>query len=141
MPKATRRQFIGATATSAAALALTRRSLAEDPFAAVRAEVEKQHAEGVKRLQDWIRLPSIAAENRSMNEGCARMMELARDAGFQAVKRIDTDGHPSVFATLDSGARRSVGVYMMLDVKQADPAEWSSPPFEAAMRPSRHDSV
>jgi acetylornithine deacetylase/succinyl-diaminopimelate desuccinylase-like protein len=133
MPKATRRHFLGATATSAAALALSRRSFAQDPFAAVRTEIEKRHDEAVKRLQDWIRLPSIAAEGRNMNEGCERMMDLAREAGFQLVKRIDTAGSPSVFATLDAGAARTIGLYFMSDVKQADPSEWISPPFEAAI--------
>ncbi|HUL79929.1 MAG TPA: M20/M25/M40 family metallo-hydrolase [Vicinamibacteria bacterium] len=134
MPEASRRQFIGASATSAAALALSRRTFAQaaqDPLAVVRAEVQRRHDEGVKRLQDWIRLPSIAAENRAMNEGCDHMMQLAREAGFGGVTRVDTKGHPSVFATLDAGAPRTVGLYFMSDVKQADPAEWSSPPFEA----------
>ena len=133
MPKTSRRTFIGATATSAAALALPRLGLARDPFATVRAEVQKRHDEGVRRLQDWVKQPSIAAENRAMNEGCQIMMDLAREAGFQSVGRVDTDGHPSVFATLDAGAKRTVGLYFMSDVKQADPAEWSSPPFAAAL--------
>src|SRR6478735_8171524 len=34
-------------------------------------------------------------------------------------------------ATLDAGAARTVGLYFMYDVKQVDPAEWSSPPWEA----------
>ena len=132
MPRATRRHFLGASATTAAALALSaRRAFGQDPLAAVRAEVRKRHDESVKRLQDWIRLPSIAAESRAMNEGCDHMMELAREAGFEGVTRVDTKGYPSVFATLDAGARRTVGLYFMSDVKQADPAEWSSPPFEA----------
>jgi len=38
-----------------------------------------------------------------------------------------------VFATLDAGAPRTIGLYFMYDVKQADPAEWSSPPWEAAL--------
>jgi acetylornithine deacetylase/succinyl-diaminopimelate desuccinylase-like protein len=38
-----------------------------------------------------------------------------------------------VFATLDAGAARTIGVYMMYDVKQFDPAEWSSPPLAAAL--------
>src|SRR5207248_6359718 len=61
------------------------------------------------------------------------MLRLARDAGFQQAKRIDTDGHPAVFATLDAGAPRTFGLYFMYDVKQVDPSEWSSPPFEAAL--------
>src|SRR5262249_13191483 len=38
---------------------------------------------------------------------------------------------PGIFATLDAGAPRTLGLYFMYDVKQADPAEWSSPPFAA----------
>jgi len=133
MPKASRRQFLGATATSAAALALPRLARADDPLAAIRAEVRKRHDEGVTRLREWVKQPSIAAENRAMNEGCQLMLQLARDAGFQSVSRVDTDGHPSVFATLDAGATRTVGLYFMSDVKQADPSEWSSPPFAAAL--------
>lgn len=66
-----------------------------------------------------------------MDEGAELMMKMARDAGFQTAKRIDSDGHPAVFATLDAGAPKTFGLYFMYDVKQADPAEWSSPPFEA----------
>ena len=61
------------------------------------------------------------------------MMRLAREAGFQKAARIETDGHPAVFATLDAGAARTFGLYFMYDVKQADPAEWSSPPWDAAI--------
>src|SRR5438477_1698054 len=68
-----------------------------------------------------------------MDEGCDLMMRMAREAGFQTATRIDTAGHPGVFATLDAGAARTFGLYFMYDVKQADPAEWSSPPFDAAI--------
>jgi acetylornithine deacetylase/succinyl-diaminopimelate desuccinylase-like protein len=68
-----------------------------------------------------------------MNEGCDLLMRMLRDAGFDAVAKIPTGGHPGVFATLDAGAPKTVGVYFMYDVKQADPSEWSSPPFEARL--------
>lgn len=99
--------------------------------AAIHAEVVKQHATSVKRLQDWIALPSIAAENLNSNAGAEYMATLARDAGFQHVEIVQTDGKPGVFATLDAGAAKTVGLYFMYDVKQFDPAEWSSPPLEA----------
>lgn len=84
----------------------------------------------IKRLRDWIALPSIAAENRSMVEGAAYMADLAREAGFANVEILPTDGHPGVFGTIDVGAPRTLGIYFMYDVKQFDPAEWSSPPLE-----------
>src|SRR5450631_739101 len=55
-------------------------------LAGVRAAIEKQRPEAIKRLQDWIALPSIAAENRNMKEGCQMMMDLLKDAGFQSEK-------------------------------------------------------
>ena len=58
---------------------------------------------------------------------------MLRDAGFGQVTKVPTDGQPGIFATLDAGAPRTVGLYFMYDVKQADPAEWSSPPFDAAL--------
>src|SRR5438445_2110729 len=96
-------------------------------------EIEKRHDESIARFQNWVRNPSIAAEDRGMDEGCDLMIRMARDAGFQTARRIDTDGHPGVFATLDAGAPKTFGLYFMYDVKQAEPAEWSSPPFEAAI--------
>ena len=98
---------------------------------AVKAAIDKQQAEAIKRLQGWIALPSIAAENRNMPEGAQMMIDLLKDAGFQSAKVMPTDGQPGVFATLDAGAKRTVGMYFMYDVKQFDPKEWSSPPLEA----------
>ena len=102
-----------------------------DEFAPFKAEIAKRHDESVKRLQDWIALPSIAAESLNSQAGAERMAQLAREAGFQQVTIVPTDGKPGVFATLDAGAKRTVGLYFMYDVKQYDPAEWSSPPLEA----------
>src|SRR5438552_13308691 len=99
----------------------------------IESEIEKRHDESVGRLQEWVKHPALAAEDRGMDEGCDLMMRLARDAGFQKTTRIETDGHPGVFATLDAGAAKTVAIYFMYDVKQADPTEWSSPPFSAAI--------
>ena len=106
---------------------------AADDFAAIRAEIGKRHDEAVKRLRDWIALPSIAAESLNSVAGAEHMAELARDAGFQKITIIPTDGKPGVFATLDAGAKHTVGLYFMYDVKQYDPAEWSSPPLEGRL--------
>src|SRR5438874_1003427 len=59
------------------------------------------------------------------------MAKLAHDAGFQQATVVNTDGKPGLFATLDAGAPKTVGLYFMYDVKQFDPAEWTSPPTEA----------
>ncbi len=97
------------------------------------AEITKRHDESLKRLQTWIHQPSIAAENRGMNEGCELTMQMLREAGFAQVTKVPTDGQPGIFATLDAGAPKTLGLYFMYDVKQVDPAEWSSPPWDAAL--------
>jgi acetylornithine deacetylase/succinyl-diaminopimelate desuccinylase-like protein len=105
----------------------------QSDLAPVFAQIERQHDETVQRLQEWIRQPSIAAENRGVDEGCELTMRMLRDAGFTQVTKVPTDGQPGIFATLDAGAPRTLGLYFMYDVKQVDPAEWSSPPWDAAL--------
>src|SRR5690348_7728896 len=99
-------------------------------LATLRKQVAAQHDTTVQRLRDWIALPSIAAENLNYPQGADYMAKLLTDAGFQHVETIKTDGKPGVFATLDAGAPKTIGVYFMYDVKQFDPREWSSPPLE-----------
>lgn len=106
-------------------------SAREADMAAIRKAAEAGYDASVKRIQDWIALPSIAAENRDMDKGADYMAALASDAGFTNVEKIPTDGAPGVFGVLDVGAKRWLAIYFMYDVKQYDPAEWSSPPLEA----------
>jgi acetylornithine deacetylase/succinyl-diaminopimelate desuccinylase-like protein len=128
-----RRTFLHGAAAVGAAAMLPRHARAAATPKAVHDQVEKRHGEAVARLQQWIRQPSIAAENRGMTEGRDLMMKLLRDAGFGKVEAIPTDGHPGVFGTLDAGAPRTIGIYFMYDVKQVDPSEWKSPPWDAAI--------
>src|SRR5438046_9065579 len=59
------------------------------------------------------------------------MAKLARNAGFQQATVLNTDGKPGVFATLDAGSAKTVGLDCMYDVKQFGPAEWTWRPLEA----------
>ena len=129
-----RRTFLQDSA--AATAALTMPGLAwtqQSDLTPVFTQVERQHDATVQRLQEWIRQPSIAAENRGVNEGCDLTMRMLRDAGFQQVTKVPSDGQPGIFATLDAGAPKTLGIYFMYDVKQVDPAEWTSPPWDAAL--------
>jgi acetylornithine deacetylase/succinyl-diaminopimelate desuccinylase-like protein len=94
------------------------------------AAIHADHGAAIERLRDWIKLPTIANMNVNHQEGAEYMRQLVLDAGFQQAKIIKTDGVPGVFATLDAGAKETLAVYFMYDVKHYDPAEWSSPPLE-----------
>ena len=129
-----RRSFIAGAAATAAVLSPRRLfSAAQADLQPVWQEIQKRHDESVRRLQAWIRQPSIAAENFDVNEGCDLTMQMLLDAGFQSVTKVPTDGQPGIFAALDAGAPRTIGVYFMYDVKQVTPSEWSSPPWDAAL--------
>ena len=132
-----RREFLQTGLTAAAGFTLVN-SLAgaqggDAARDAVIAQIAPRHAATVKMLQDWIALPSIAAEDIGYPQGAEYMARLARDAGFERVEVIATSGKPGVFGTLDAGADTSLGVYFMYDVKQYDPKEWSSPPLEGRL--------
>ncbi len=138
----TRRDFVQGAAAGAALLAMggLPASLAASPAlpatpaaadrAAVLAQVAAQHDATLRRLREWIALPSIAAEDRNYPQGPEHMARLAREAGFQHVEVVPTAGKSGVFATLDAGAPTWLAIYMMYDVKQYDPVEWSAPPLE-----------
>src|SRR5215468_1892132 len=128
-----RRTFLHGAAVVGAAALLPRRAHGAAILKPVYDQIEKQRAETIARIQEWIKQPTIAAESRGITEGRDLTMRLLRDAGFGKVESVSTDGHPGIFATLDAGAQRTVGLYFMYDVKQVDPAEWRSPPWDAAI--------
>jgi acetylornithine deacetylase/succinyl-diaminopimelate desuccinylase-like protein len=104
-----------------------------DDLTAIKAQVAQRHDEAVKRLHDWIAQVSIAAEDRGYPDGAEYMARLAREAGFQQADVVPIDGKPGVFGRLNAGAAKTVGLYFMYDVKQFDPAEWTSSPTDAQM--------
>jgi acetylornithine deacetylase/succinyl-diaminopimelate desuccinylase-like protein len=127
-----RREFIQGALAGAALTSLPISVFGADnsDMQAVLAQVPKMHDDNVKRLQEWIALPSIAAENLNYPQGPDHMAKLAREAGFTDVEIIPTSGKPGVFGVIDAGAPTTVAIYFMYDVKQFDPSEWSSPPLE-----------
>lgn len=128
-----RREFLGSAIGAAVAASCVSNTQAAVRLEPVYQQITRRRDDAVKRLQDWIRVPAIAAENKGFAESSEFTMGLLRDAGFQKVSRVPTDGHPGIFATLDAGAKRTIGLYFMYDVKQVTPSEWTSPPWEARL--------
>src|SRR5260370_837601 len=120
-----RHAIVAMIAASTCLIVSTHSFAAGEDLGDIRSEISKRHDEAVKRLRDWIALPSIAAEDRNYPAGAEFMAQLARAAGFQKAVVISTDGKPGGFATLDACGAKTVGVYLMYDVKQLDPSEWT----------------
>src|SRR5947207_5756648 len=128
-----RKTFIITAGTAATIFLSNQQALSADDLADIKEQITKQHDQSVNRLQDWIHQVSIAAENRGYPEGADYLIKLLQEAGFDQARQVPTQGKPGVFATLDAGAQKTVGIYFMYDVKQFDPAEWTPPPTDAAL--------
>ena len=129
----TRKTFFIAAGTAATIFLSNQQAWCADDLTDIKEQITKQHDQSVKRLQDWIHQVSIAAENRGYPEGADYLIKLLQEAGFDQARQVPTEGKPGVFATLDAGAQKTVGIYFMYDVKQFDPVEWTSPPTDAAL--------
>src|SRR5881409_2627525 len=90
-----RRTFLkNATAGTAALACAPRGWTAQIDLDRIRKEVETRHDESVRRLQEWIHQPSIAAENRGFSEGCDLAIRLLREAGFDRAIRVQPMANP-----------------------------------------------
>jgi len=129
----TRKTFFMAAGTATTIFLSNQQAWCADDLTDIKEQITKQHDQSAKRLQDWIHQVSIAAENRGYPEGADYLIKLLQEAGFDQARQVPTEGKPGVFATLDAGAQKTVGIYFMYDVKQFDPVEWTSPPTDAAL--------
>src|SRR5437773_10252580 len=129
----TRKTFFLAAGTAATIFLSNQEAWCADDLTDIKEQISKQHGQSVKRFQDWIHQVSIAAENRGYPEGADYLIKLLQEAGFDQARQVPTEGKPGVFATLDAGAQKTVGIYFMYDVKQFDPVEWTSAPTDAAL--------
>src|SRR5438045_9694382 len=107
-----RREFVATAAMAAASTALPPIAESQDSdLQPIITQIQKQHDEKVERLQTWIREPSIAAENRGMQEGCRLLMDMLREEGFAQVAQVPPDGQRGVFGRLDTDAAEKMRMY------------------------------
>lgn len=133
-----RRTLLQGAIASAAGLPLAgaaTRVLASEPLdrEQMREAIDIGFDDSLRRIEDWIRLPTVAAEQLNIEQGADYMAQLASEAGFQKVRKVATGGSPAVFGVIDVGAPRTVGLYFMYDVKQYDEPNWASPPLEPTL--------
>src|SRR5579883_649057 len=104
-------------------------SLVEDRVASY---IEEHAEEALAELERYCRFESVAAQGRQIEETAAYVLDLLRDAGFEAhIEPKPAPGHPVVLAERRGASPRSLLFYNHYDVQPEDPLElWTSPPFE-----------
>src|SRR5438309_6934211 len=98
--------------------------------------------QGLKELEDFLRIPSISSSPERANDvrrAAGHLAEQYERVGLQNAEVIETAGHPVVYADwLKAPGKPTVLLYGHYDVQPVDPLDlWTSPPFE----PIRQDGL
>src|SRR3954447_17882006 len=115
-----------------------RDSAVSDDLARVLAHIDAEREAYVARLIDYVRHPSISAQNVGIAKVAAMLVEMLQKLGF-AAETVATAGHPMVLGRReDAAGKPTILLYGHYDVQPPDPLElWHSPPFEPTIRDGR----
>ena len=128
-----RRKFLAGTAATTALGMLEPRRLWADspPNADIHTFIDRNLPAHIERIQEYLRQPSVSAENIGIQECAELTRRYLAAAGCQEAEIVPTGGHPGVWGYLDSGAEKTLVIYWMYDVQPVNPEEWTTPAFEA----------
>ncbi|MAC78697.1 MAG: peptidase M20 [Rhodobacteraceae bacterium] len=100
--------------------------------------IDARHDDYVARLIDYVKTPSISAQNIGIREVSELLVGMLGKMGMQ-VQSIPTKGHPFVLGRYEvDPAKPTVLLYGHYDVQPPEPLEeWLSPPFEPTIRDGR----
>lgn len=109
-----------------------------DALTAVFEHIDANRAAFLDRLVDYLRHPSISAENIGIAEVGALLVEMLTEIGLDTTL-VPTEGHPMVVARWEKApGKPTVLLYGHYDVQPPDPLDkWLSPPFEPTIRDGR----
>jgi acetylornithine deacetylase/succinyl-diaminopimelate desuccinylase-like protein len=110
----------------------------DNRLAAVFAHIEANRDRFVERLMDYVRHPSISAQNKGVREVAALLVDMLTSLGMEA-EALPTQGHPMVLGRSASApGTPTILLYGHYDVQPPDPLDaWISPPFEPTIRDGR----
>ena len=100
--------------------------------------IKAHEADYLARVMDYVRHPSISAQNIGITEVATLLVRMLADLGME-VEAVPTKGHPIVLGRCGHDpAKTTVLLYGHYDVQPPEPLdEWLSPPFEPTIRDGR----
>ena len=104
--------------------------------------LEDTRDQGLKELEDFLRIPSISSQPERADDvrrAAGHLADQYQRIGLENAEVIETAGHPVVYADwLKAPGKPTVLLYGHYDVQPVDPLDlWTSPPFE----PSQQDGL
>lgn len=95
--------------------------------------MESQH---VADLQEFLRHPSVASQDRGVDECAEWLIGFIKGLGIEPI--VDREAnYPVIMAEIPGESERSLLLYAHYDVQPADEPEWQSDPFGAEIRDGR----
>ncbi|MFX0208138.1 MAG: M20/M25/M40 family metallo-hydrolase [Candidatus Hodarchaeota archaeon] len=91
--------------------------------------IDAAYSNHLKKIQDFIRQPSISTENVGMKETEQLVLSYYHDLGCDIAEIVPTPGHSVVYGEYNVGAAYTLLIYFMHDVQPVDESKWSVPPF------------
>jgi acetylornithine deacetylase/succinyl-diaminopimelate desuccinylase-like protein len=92
-------------------------------------------SDSIETLKDYLRLPTISAQNKAIPETVKFVVQLFKEAGGEAQVLDDLGGNPVVYGYFSAGSNgdstKTLLFYNHYDVQPPEPLnEWNSEPFE-----------
>jgi acetylornithine deacetylase/succinyl-diaminopimelate desuccinylase-like protein len=89
--------------------------------------------EHIRKMQDFLRQPSVSAENCGVRD-CAELLKSHFvNLGCKKARLIETKSFPVVYGEYEAHAEKTLLVYMMYDTQPFTGEKWTSPPLEARL--------
>jgi len=89
----------------------------------------------VEWLKEFCAIPSVAAQNRGMEESVDYLREVFQKKLNTDLEVITTKGFPLLYTKLSGTSDKTLSFYNHYDVQPEDPIDlWESPPFEPTIR-------
>ncbi len=108
-----------------------------DAFTKVHAHIDRHFKEDLRRIQDYLRQPSVAITGEGIKETASLTAQFIKDLGGQA-RVVSTKTHPIVHGAIQGASDHRLLRYDMYDVQPPEPLDkWASPPWAAEVKGDR----
>jgi acetylornithine deacetylase/succinyl-diaminopimelate desuccinylase-like protein len=102
-------------------------------FERVNKHIDAHLSEHIGRMQEFLRQPSVSAENRGVRECAELLKSYLATLGCKNARLIETGSFPVVYGEYDAHAEKTLLIYMMYDTQPFTGEKWTSPPLEARL--------
>jgi acetylornithine deacetylase/succinyl-diaminopimelate desuccinylase-like protein len=102
-------------------------------FSKVNKYIDSHIDEHIKKMQEFIRQPSVSAENHGVRECAELLKNYFLNSGCKNARLMETGSFPVVYGEINAHAEKTLLVYMMYDTQPFAGEQWANPPLEAKL--------